>query len=137
MNGLAEQFESFSHENAALLIDGEHNPQVMPGFLQQDQLHFQTHQYKGQGYQWSATQYDEHPDFMLSCEAGNIWVQVELGLQDKIHHHGYLNYNKIHPFSTDTAIKVLTAIIDNGYLDKYFQRKMKLVFNQQGNLVEV
>ena len=137
MNGLANNFDGFSHENAALLVDGAHNPQIMTGFFQQDQLHFQTHQYKGQEYQWSATQYDEHPDFMLSCESGNIWVQVELSLQDKSHHHGYLNYNKLHPFSKDTAIKVLTAIVDNGYFEKYFHRKIKLLFNQQGKLVEV
>lgn len=37
----------------------------------------------GVSYKWAASQDSEHSDYVLVCESGEIWVQIEVGPYDK------------------------------------------------------
>ena len=137
MNQQAQYFEQYSQENAGQLVNGSFNPQTTAGICLQSTLSFESMSYKNNTYKWSATQYNEQPDFLLHTPQGNIWVQVSIGLIDLHHHQSYLSQQKDYPVTKHTAQKILANIVDQGYLNSYFSKKLKLKFTQNGKLIEI
>lgn len=87
-------------------------------------------------YKWSAAQDSEQPDFVLVCERGEIWVQVEIGLNDRPHNQRHFDGFEKYPISNDTARKIICAVVKLGYLDNYFDTDVGLIFTETGKLVE-
>ena len=92
--------------------------------------------YEGVAYQWSAIQDSEHPSFLLQCDGGELWVQVEIGLFDKSHHKMYASGKADFPISDSTVSKIVSKVVDLGYLKSYFETDIGLVFTEEGQLTE-
>lgn len=99
-------------------------------------MKYQEVQYKGKIYKWGAYQDSEHPDFVLQCELGEIWVQVEVNPFDKKHNEMYLNGKNEFPISNNTAHKVISNIVKLGYTKSYFESDVGLIFTDSGRLIE-
>lgn len=92
--------------------------------------------YEGVVYQWSAIQDSEHPSFLLQCDGGELWVQVEIGFFDKSHHKMYASGKADFPISDSTVRKIVSKIIDLGCVQSYFEKDIGLVFTEDGQLIE-
>jgi hypothetical protein len=87
-------------------------------------------------YKWSVYQDGEHPDFVLVCDAGEIGIQVEISQYDQEHNKLYHKGKVYYPISNTTALKVVNAIIEKGYLKKYFESDVGLIFTEKQCLIE-
>jgi len=86
----------------------------------------------GNSYKWSAQQDSQHPDFVLVCDAGEIWVQVG-DTYDQAHNEAYLNGKEECPVSEKTAKRIITEIIQKGYIESYFNTDVGLMlYTNQG-----
>lgn len=92
--------------------------------------------YEGIAYQWSAIQDSEQPSFLLQCDGGELWVQVEIGLFDKSHHRIYASGKADFPISDSTVSKIVSKVVYLGYLKSYFEKDIGLVFTEEGQLIE-
>lgn len=92
--------------------------------------------HKGKIYKWSATQDSQHPDLVLQCERGDIWVQVEANPLDKKRNEIYLNGKNELPISNNTAYKVISNIVKPGYTESYFETDVGLIYTESGQLIE-
>lgn len=92
--------------------------------------------YEGVAYQWSAIQDSEHPSFLLQCDSGELWVSVEIGSFDRSHHKMYASGKADFPISESAVSKIVSNIIDLGYLKSYFETDIGLVFTENGQLIE-
>ncbi len=90
----------------------------------------------GKDYKWSATQDSEHPDLVVICKKGEIWVQVEIGFLDQEHNEKYINGNEELPVSLATASKVISDVVEKGYIKKYFESDIGLIYTESGQLIE-
>lgn len=78
----------------------------------------------------------EHPDFVLVCDAGEIWVQVErtpeIDKIDDLHREGRAKY----PVSKELAKDIVSKIIAGGYLESYFNSDVGLIYSENGLIIE-
>ena len=137
MNHHPQHFEQYSQENASQLVSGSFNPQVTVGLSFQNTLTFELFSYQGHAYQWSATQYQEQPDFVLNTPRGNIWVQIEIGLMDLQYHQSFLCNRREYPITKHTAQKIVAALVQGDLINEYFTKNVKLRFSREGKLMKV
>ena len=85
---------------------------------------------------WSAQRDSEHPDFILICPSGEIWVQVErteeIEKYDKLYNDGKSKY----PLPLSVVQQLVSQIVEKGYLEKYFSSDVGLIFTDKGQLIE-
>jgi len=92
--------------------------------------------HEGIVYQWSAIQDSEHPFFLLQCDGGELWVSVEIGSFDKSHRKMYASGKADFPISDSTASKIVSNVIDLGYIKSYFETDIGLVFIEDRQMIE-
>jgi len=99
-------------------------------------MKYQEVQYKGVTYNWGAYQDSEHPDFVLQCKLGEIWVQVEVNPFDKKHNEMYFNGQKEYPISNNTVYMIISNIVKLGYTKSYFETDTGLIFTESCQLIK-
>ncbi len=99
-------------------------------------MNYEEFECRGTLYRWSAIRNGEHPDFVLVCDDGEIWVQVErttdIDKQDKLFSEGKAKY----PISFGLAKNIISQIISKGYIESYFATDVGLIFSENGQLIE-
>ena len=90
----------------------------------------------GQLYKWSSEQDSQHPDFVLVCNQGEIWVSV-VDSYDEKQCDLYIRDKAEFPVSLKTAQLITSQIIEKGYIKSYFiNTDVGLVLSETGNLEE-
>jgi hypothetical protein len=85
---------------------------------------------------WGAIQDSEHSDLCIKTDRGEVWVQVETRFSDRRHNELYTSGQKEFPISDGTAGKIITQVIKRGYLEKYFETDIGLIYTEFGDLIE-
>lgn len=90
----------------------------------------------GQRYKWSSKQDSQHPDFVLICNQGEIWVSVE-DTYDEQQCNLYISGKTEFPVSLKTAQLITSQILKKGYIESYFlNTDIGLVLSETGSLEE-
>lgn len=97
---------------------------------------YQDMEHGGKRYKWSACQDSEHPDFVLQCDLGEIWVQVEVCPSDIAHNEMYLKGKEEFPVSRSTVKKLVSSLVNLGYTKSYFETDVGLIFTDNCQLIE-
>jgi hypothetical protein len=104
--------------------------------LNQITMKYENIDYKEKCYKWAAVRDSEHPDFVLICDDGEIWVQVErtpeIDKQDDLFREGKAKY----PISLGTVQSIISEIVIRGYIESYFKTDVGLIYSEKGQLVE-
>jgi len=98
-------------------------------------MNYKNIEINGTVFKWSAIEDSQHPDFVLNCERGEIWVQVGDDY-DQEHHDAYHQGKQELPVSEKTARTIICQLIDRGYIDSYFDTDVGLVLYSEVGLEE-
>ena len=92
--------------------------------------------YKEKYYTWSCEQDSEHPDFVLICDEGEIWVQVEINSKTRKHNELWHNGKVKYPIPLSTVERLISSIVIEGHIDKYLPSDYGLTLRENGKLVK-
>ena len=98
-------------------------------------MNYRNIEINGAVFKWSAILDSQHPDFVLVCESGEIWVQVGDDY-DREHYDAYHEGKKEFPVSEKTAHTIIRQIIDRGDIYSYFETDVGLMLYSEVGLEE-
>jgi len=99
-------------------------------------MEYEEFESNGVTYKWSAFRDSEHPDFVLVCDKGEIWVQVEQ-TPDLDRHYKLFDEEKVkYPITLGIVQNIISQIVSKGYIETYFTTNVGLIYSGEGTLGE-